>query len=1589
VGETIVAQNPNESATIGTVTAIVGEVKATGTDGVVRILTAGDTVATGEVIETSANGAVHIQLANGRALECGPRFSGTLNPGLLDLASGTRIALDGSIINPAVAVAPAPGDKPAITSTSQDIAALQAAIAGGADPSRIAQASAAGGAAPGAGGADGGGGTPLLIEQANSQGQVTSGIDGSGGKPLGFPDLTTTELATVQPEGPPLTPPPPPVISVDITGIRLVPPPDGDPDTPPETVTVSGNIVSLVEGTSPGADPGKILNFVLVLDKASDVDVVVTYTITALGEQNDIDLVDLLGGTVTVPAGVTQILVPIKISQDHNVEIDDSFELVITSATNATINPNASTAILNIINDDEPPLAQDDAYTVNEGENGTTLLSSVLTRTESGETVDDSGADAGEILTVTSTGTITTTQGGQVQMNADGTFYYFAPNAEFNGTDSFTYTMTDGFNGESEAVVTITVGPVNDPPEILVGDGADRGAVTEDVVLATSGQLEAIDIDSGATATWTVLPAVFISPAGNLGSFSVDQSGHWSYTLNNGVDGVPNPAQNLSAGQTITEIYVVRVTDEHGAFDDQEITITITGTNDLPTVTGGLGAVEEDGVQIAEGDIVFRDIDVQDVKTLTITSADGEATQQSWNFQPTSLPGPGDPIAFLPEFPPVYVIHGAYGDLQFILALKHWTYQLDNSKVQFLAEGQQITETFPISFSDDKGGVATSQIVITITGKNDVPDAVDNAYSVAEDGALIVTGILGNDSVGGDGGTLAVIANTQPSHGTLLLNANGSFTYTPTANYNGPDSFTYTIEDADGDTDTATVSITVTPVNDLPNAVDNAYSVNEDSVLTIALPGVLAGDTTGGDGGVLAVTSYTQPAHGTLTLDANGGFVYTPAANYNGPDSFTYTIQDADGDTDTATVAITVNPVNDLPNAVNNAYSVNEDSALVLTAPGILGNDTTGGDGGTLAVTSFTQPAHGTLTLNANGSFTYTPAANYNGPDSFTYTIEDADGDTDTATVSITVNPVDDAPNINVTSAPGEVYESALPGGSAATATESLALSATPATTTTGSLQVGDPDGLASVTHLNINNTDYSVAALADGETLQGSNGTLVISYVAATGVVSYEYTLTTPAFDQPASDEQEIFEVKVKDNTGRYSDPAAITINIVDDTPLVAPVRNAAMANEAGNVLTDEIPLTFGADGAGSVVLSGSHDGAYWTLADGTTRLTSEGHDLLYRDSNGYLEAFWLDGGDERIVFTVTYNGDGTYTVEQTGVLDGGAVNFAVGLTASNGGGHNEDAFFPDDGNINPANDKPYIVVFAEGFTDYDRATEIPVNFNNNAVGVDEGSKINADEVLFLSLTDGADYAYTAQGEIDTDNLPPELTYLEVHEVDVSYWQLGRGDVPVVQVWTHDASGNLQLVSATPEVTANTDGTFHISYGTAFDTVTFAYEGNGNGYGVSQMSGSLTSAGFDQSIQLGVSVTDSDNDATPVTNWTFTFDGDAVLDGSDGNDILVGGGLLSGGDGSDVFAVKEVGNPAVVTDFSTTEGDKLDISAVFSGGQLPADLAGFVTLVEQNGNTSVMVDVDGSGNNYQLLATLEGVTGKTLDQLLGLPATP
>jgi VCBS repeat-containing protein len=277
------------------------------------------------------------------------------------------------------------------------------------------------------------------------------------------------------------------------------------------------------------------------------------------------------------------------------------------------------------------------------------------------------------------------------------------------------------------------------------------------------------------------------------------------------------------------------------------------------------------------------------------------------------------------------------------------------------------------------------------------PSAIDDASTTDEDTPLSVPapGVLANDG-DPEGDPLSASLVSSPVHGTLALNPNGSFTYTPNADYNGPDSFTYKASDGSLDSNVATVTITVRAVNDPPVCGAASGSTDEDTTVDVAPS---CSDV---DADALTYAIVDQPAHGAAGVVA-GRLHYVPAADYHGPDSFTYRANDGQADSNVATVTITVGAVNDAPVCAAVSGSTDEDTALA-TAPSC--SDV---DSGSLTYAIVDQPAHGTASVVA-GQLRYVPAADYHGPDSFTYQANDGQADSNTATATITVNAVNDPP---------------------------------------------------------------------------------------------------------------------------------------------------------------------------------------------------------------------------------------------------------------------------------------------------------------------------------------------------------------------------------------------------------------------------------------------------------------------------------------------------------------------------------------------------------------------------------------------------
>ncbi len=545
-----------------------------------------------------------------------------------------------------------------------------------------------------------------------------------------------------------------------------------------------------------------------------------------------------------------------------------------------------------------PPTANDDFFNMNP--NGVGLINVLA---------NDSDPN-GDVLTITS---VSAPLNGTVVVLSSGQLRYI-PNANYAGQEILTYIISDGNGGTASANVVIRI--TNRSP-IAVADMASTfvNALVTIAVLTndTEPDSQPLTVQSAtAPAHGTVLinanGTLQYKPVGGYAGTDI-----FSYTINDGVGGVSIATVTI----TITNRVPIAVNDAASTFVNTAVAIPVLNNDSDP-----------------------------DGSPLAVSSA--------------TLPAHGT------------VIINANGTISYTPTA-----------------GYVGADSFSYVISDGSGGTATATVTITVGNRN--PIAVNDVASTVLNTAVVIA-VLANDS-DPDAQALAISSVSMPVHGTAVINANGTATYTPTAGYLGADSFTYSISDGGGGTATATVTIAVGNRN--PVAVNDIANTLLNTPVVIA---VLANDSDP-DAQPLTVTSVSVPAHGTVVINVNGTISYTPTTAYIGLDSFSYTISDGAGGTATALVTVTISTGNRNPVAANDVATTRINTAITIP---VLVNDSDP-DAQPLTVTSVSMPAHGTVVINANGTVTYTPTIGYLGADSFTYTISDGAGGTATATVSIVV----------------------------------------------------------------------------------------------------------------------------------------------------------------------------------------------------------------------------------------------------------------------------------------------------------------------------------------------------------------------------------------------------------------------------------------------------------------------------------------------------------------------------------------------------------------------------------------------------------
>ncbi len=954
------------------------------------------------------------------------------------------------------------------------------------------------------------------------------------------------------------------------------------------------------------------------------------------------------GGTVTVTA-----------TDAGGLSVSDSFDVTVTAVNDA-------------------PVAVNDSVTTNED---TAVVFSVIGNdTDIDGTVDPATVIAG------------TASNGTVSVNPTSGAITYTPALNFFGTDSFTYTVKDN-NGliSNTATVTVTVTAVNDAP--TVANAIPDQSATEDIPFSYSMPANTFnDVDNPVlTITVSGLPAwLSYNPATR--TFS----------------GTPTEG---AAGGTVT----VTATDAGGLSVSDSFDVTVTAVNDAPVAVNDSVTTNEDTAVVFS--VIGNDTDIDGtVDPATVIA--GTASNGTVSVNPTSGAITYTPaLNFFGTDSFTYTVKDNNGlisntatvtvtvtavndaptvanaipdqsateDIPFSYSMPANTFNdVDDALLSLMVEGlpswldfNPATGTFsgtPTEGSTggtvkvtakDAGGLSvTDTFVINYTAVNDAPVAGNDSYTVDEDTTLTVSapGLLGNDSDSdGPSLTLNTVPVAVPAHGTLTLNANGSFTYVPATNFYGTDTFKYSVTDGTLSS-TGTVTITINSVNDNPVAGNDSFTGNEDTVIS----GSVAGNDSDVDSTTLTFVPLTQPGHGSLAMNADGSFAFTPTSNFFGPDSFSYRVIDGNGGSATAVVSLTINSVNDLPVGNNQSVTVAEDGSVGIT---LTGSDVETSPA-SLVYTVATGPAHGTLSGTAP-NLTYTPAANYFGSDSFTFTVTDTNsGVSVPATVSITVTPVNDAPvaNSQTVSAVEDVAQSITLTGSD---TEGSPLSYIVVSLPANGTLTGTAPNLTYTPRANFNGTDSFTFKVNDG-LLDSPTVTVTINVAPDSNApVAVDDAVSTAVnaqvnFNPLANDSEGITIVSITENSVTTTLQYPQTIQLLHGTLFVIAEGTFAFSPTTGFVGTQTFDYTLSAGPGGQTdigtvvitVAAGNAapvavDDSYTMFENGTLTTTDvAGTGTVSTADNGVLANDTDSNGDTLTAVILTGPANGTVTLLADGLF-------------------------------------------------------------------------------------------------------------------------------------------------------------------------------------------------------------------------------------------------------------------------------------------------------------------------------------------------
>ena len=611
----------------------------------------------------------------------------------------------------------------------------------------------------------------------------------------------------------------------------------------------------------------------------------------------------------------------------------------------------------------------------------------------------------GEPLTYT---IVTLPANGSVTLNGQDATY--TPDPDYVGPDSFGFVANDGTVDSNEATVTITVIPVNDQPV------ASDQSPTTDEDTPVDFTLTATDVD-GDALTFSVVTQPLngsLSLNGAIATYTPDLNyfGPDSFTFkaNDGVD----DSNVATVSITINSVNDPPVANDQSSTTNEDIPVDFTLTSadvEGDALTYSIVTQPVNGLATLNGTIATYtpDLNFFGSDSFTFVANDGIAdsieatvtiTVNSVNDPPTANFIANPPSGVVP----LTVDFDASGssDVDGTISTYAWDFGDANIGSEInVSHAFTVEDTYQVTLTitDNEGALDTVSTSITVVAANEPPVANGQSTSTDEDTPVDIT-LSGTDS---DGDSLTYSIVDQPANGSVVL-IGADATYTPGPDYNGSDSFTFKANDGFEDGNTATITITINPINDAPVANDQYPITNEDTPIDITLT------ATDIEGDALTYSLTSQPSFGTVTLNGNIA-TYTPPLNYYGSSSFTFIASDGTDDSNTAVVTVTVNEVNDQPEANGQSVATDEDTPLDIT---LTGSDA---DADELTYSIVTGPSSGSISLIGNLA-TYTPNPDYNGLDSFAFVSHDGLIDSDAATVSITVNSINDLPTAEFSAIP-------------------------------------------------------------------------------------------------------------------------------------------------------------------------------------------------------------------------------------------------------------------------------------------------------------------------------------------------------------------------------------------------------------------------------------------------------------------------------------------------------------------------------------------------------------------------------------------